>query len=290
MRQVFDRWGVTSRCLSVDLIPSALLFLAGAERIERVDIADVSLSSTDVVLCLDSPALHRFTRHSSWSLERGQIVNIDHHATNERFGSVNLVAQRVSTTSLLSDWLEVLGESVDAPLATCLLTGMITDTESFWHEATPEALEAAARLMRAGAEYNVIVQHTLRNIPVPVLHLWAYVLERFQVDAARHAVWAVVPFTVFQQMTIAPEDVHPAVSGSLDRLLRNVRGMTAAFICAEEEPGRVLVDLRSRPGGRDVGALARRLGGGGHKAAAGFVVSGSPEEASQRVLDELDRA
>lgn len=280
------RWGITHTCLSADPVPSALRFLPGVETIRREDPATL-VREESLLLCLDSPALHRFTRRDPVALQRALILNIDHHLANEQFGIVNLVAPRSSTAELMLELAGHAGESLDRDLATCLLTGLLTDTASFWHVAIPEALETAARLQRAGADYDAIVRATLKNLPLSVLRLWAEALRELHVEEGGQVVWAILPHAVLAAARLPSEDLHGAVVSVIDRLLRNIQGAEVAFLCAEEAPGLVQVELRAAAPGADVWSIARVLGGGGHRAAAGAVLPGDVEQAARQVLDVL---
>lgn len=286
---VVRRWEKPVFCTTVDPVPTHLKFLPNADKVIKQDLGDLALKEEDVLVCLDAPHLGRFSAREDVSVAeiKARVCNLDHHPSNEHYGHENIVVRRVATAEILVDLLDILHEPLDAPVATCLLTGIITDTESFWHEATPEVMETAARLQRAGANYDGIVTQALRSIPLTFVRLWAEVLNNFHLDEETRSAWAAVTHRAIRTCNIPPLDTHAAAISAIDRLLRNLHGVDVAFLCAEEEEGLVRTHLRSRTPAVDVSELARKFGGGGHPAAAGFSLRGNPEQAATMVLAAL---
>lgn len=289
MRIILERWGIPSTCSSVDRLPSYLQFLPGAATIRRMDVGTTPLQPTECLLCLDISAVDRFTYTNTKQFTNSQIINIDHHITNTRFGSENLVLPRSATAEILALLLDAWGETLTPDLATCLLTGITTDTGSFNHEVSPETLEISARLQRAGGDYNHILLQTMRSIPFAVYQLWGEIFRRTRLDAPTRTAWAVLPHTVVAEARVDRHDLHAALVSASNRFLRNIQGADIAFLCAEERPTEVHVSLRRRTGTINLGEIAQRFGGGGHPGASGFIVQGNPDDVARRVLSELAR-
>ena len=211
------------------------------------------------------------------------VIVIDHHVTNAGFGDIALVdPQASSTAEMTMAVITALGWQIDATVATCLLTGIVTDTGRFQYSNTrPKTLQAASRLVAAGARPEVIGQHVYEETPFGYLGVAAAVMGRAVLDADRRFVWSV----------LQPEDLEGAdvgradVDGLID-LVRLPREADVAALFKVIDAETVKGSLRSR-GRVDVGAIAAALGGGGHHNAAGFTYRGTLEAATAEVLKRL---
>ena len=135
----------------------------------------------DTVIVLDAADLHQlglaYDRYPTLFQEI-PIINIDHHASNAYFGSVNLVdLTATSTAEILIGLIEALGVNlIDPGVATCLLTGIIADTGSFQNaNTTPKSLTVAAQLVGFGAQQQEIIRHLFKTKSLAQLKLWGQV-------------------------------------------------------------------------------------------------------------------
>lgn len=211
-----------------------------------------------------------------------QVLNIDHHHDNTRFGTANYVDPASSCTAeLVWDLLHALDVDLTQEIAEALYVGLITDTGCFMYENTgPRAHLMAAELIEAGVDVHGIYQQVYEGVPFGKLALLARGLahaERY--DGGR--------LTISQ---LSAEDFEAAGAeesyseGVIDHL-RAVRGTAMAALARDrlaapgeaaetEEGARVRkVSLRASDTRLDVSAIARQLGGGGHRAAAGFTTA-----------------
>lgn len=255
-----------------DPVPSDLGFVPGSELIvQRVD------GPCDLVISLDCSEWGR-VGHFPHISSAGDIplINIDHHVTNLGFGTVNLVdALASSTAEIVLRLLEAMTIRLDEDLAMCLLTGIVTDTRGFrTSNVTIETMEAALRLMRAGASLRVITQQALDRRSVSAMRLWGAALATAQVD--ERVIWAVIPLHLSRATGNA----------GLASFLISAEGTDASAVFVEREHGRVEIGLRAAPG-FDVAQVALRFGGGGHALAAGCALHGSLEEVQEQVLAVL---
>ncbi len=254
-------------------------FLPGAEEI--IVPGEVG-AEYDLIVCLDMSSPDRMgavfdpARHADIPL-----AVIDHHVTNTRFGGVNWVEAGCAATCQM---LAALADGLDVPIthdiAVCLLTGIVTDTLCFrTSNTTPDVLEAAMRLQRAGAELPAIVRRTLNRLPFSTLHLWALVLGRAQLREG--VVWAGA--TKAELIAAGQEDEDLRLNSVLSSV--NEADMSAIFTEKVNERGEPVVEcsFRAKPG-FDVGDLAFRLGGGGHAPASGCTLPGTLDEVADRVI------
>ncbi len=248
----------------------------------------------DLIVALDSSDLSRLgslaTSHPDLFAEV-PIVNIDHHRTNERFGSENLVdPQASSACEQLLEVIEVLGNHVGADLltpnvATCLLTGVVTDTGSFQNSnVTPRTLTAAAKLQEAGADRELIVRKVYQEKSLAELRLWGRALAYLKEEPEHQFVWTAVSKADFVAAQ-APADVD--LSGFVGSFLKQVT--TADFgLVLYERSGNLKGSFRSNKPTVDVSILAQAFGGGGHPQAAAFVIEGgSIKTHEQEIIAKL---
>jgi len=236
----------------------------------------------DLVISLDCSDMGRLGHFPQMpGFDDVPLLNIDHHLTNLEFGDVNLVDPHASSAAQvvlrLLDYMEI---PLNADLSTCLLTGIVSDTRSFsTSNVTIQVMEAALRLMKAGASLPRITQHALNRRPVSAILLWGAALTRFQIED--RVAWTGISLA----MRRAAGDESNGDTG-LANFLVSADGADAAVVFAEREDGRIEVGLRAVPG-FDVAQVALQFGGGGHALAAGCNLSGPLEKAQSNVLAAL---
>jgi phosphoesterase RecJ-like protein len=198
------------------------------------------------------------------------VVDIDHHHDNTRFGDINLVvADASSTGEVLRDVFRELGVELTPEIAEALYIAVVTDTGRFQYtNTTPKALRLAAELVEAGANVHRVFQGVYESVEFAKLKLLARALERAQVFEGGRIVVSYLLRTDFTDVGAA----EPYAEGIID-YLRAVEGADMAVLIREppraEGPTR-RVSLRASVDELDVSAIARKLGGGGHRQAAGF--------------------
>lgn len=262
-----------------DRVPNSLGFLPFSERVVN-DVDD----DVDLVIALDCSDAGRLghvyqpRRHASLPL-----IVIDHHVTNVFFGDIHWVEPRAcATAEMIYDLAPALHATMDADLATCLLTGLVTDTRGFRTDSTsPRVMEIAAALMAAGASLYSISSTTLDNRSYPLLHLWARAMASVALD---QGVISVVNTRAMRSDLNGLTRAEGLVSFLLSANEANV-----AAVFTELPDGEVECSFRARPG-HDVSRLALELGGGGHPLAAGCTVKGRIDEVRERLVARLRSA
>jgi bifunctional oligoribonuclease and PAP phosphatase NrnA len=221
-------------------------------------------------------------------LTAAPCVVLDHHASNTRFGRVNLVDATAAATSVVADGLlDRLGVPLDQEIAECLYVALATDTGSFKFDmTTPAVHELAARLIATGIRPGDISRRIFDSRPFGAMKLVGEVLGRAALDptaaGGRGLVWTYA--------TLADLERHGQRPYVLDTLIDPVRSVAEAdvsIVVKELAEGEWAVSLRSK-GAVDVSRVAVALGGGGHRLAAGFTGYGTPGDVIVAVSDHLD--
>ena len=208
-------------------------------------------------------------------------INVDHHHDNSRFGDVNLVdAVASSTGEVLRDIFRELDVPLSTQLAEALYVALVTDTGRFqYSNTTPKSLRLAAELVEAGADVQKVFQGVYESVQFAKLKLLARALERAQVYEGGGIVVSYLLRDDFAEVGA----VEPYSEGIID-FLRAVEGADMAALIREPprggSPAR-RISLRASHDELDVSAIARALGGGGHRQAAGFSSDDSIEEITE---------
>jgi phosphoesterase RecJ-like protein len=255
-----------------------------------LDLADVRRELPDdleerVLLAVDCANDRRIGEENTGVDRAKLVVNVDHHHDNSRFGDVNLiVAEASSTSEIVRDILRELDVALTPEIAAALYVGLVTDTGRFQYtNTTPKALRLAAELVEAGADVHGIFQHVYETVQFSKLKLLARALERAQLFEGGGLV---VSYLVKDDFADVGAE-EPYSEGIIDSL-RAVEGSEMVALIREpprnEGPAR-RVSLRSSHDEVDVSAIARKMGGGGHRQAAGF----SSELPIDEIVDFLRR-
>lgn len=256
----------------LDPVPDYFQFLPNVETITSDD-THLSEKEFDLIIVLDSGDLEYAGVHEHFRKLKGLpiVINIDHHYSNTYFGHINLVHPTASSTSeIIYHFLDYFRFTIDKEAATCLLTGILTDTGSFSNLATtPTSLEVASRLLASGARIRQITENTLKNKSLQQLQLWGRALSRLKRNEKTGVVSTVITQKDFDELGIDDNGTE-----GIANFLNNVEEAKAIIVLREKEGGIIKASLRTTHPDIDVSELAKKLGGGGHKKAAGFSVKG----------------
>ena len=198
------------------------------------------------------------------------IINIDHHHDNTRFGDFNLVNVEASCTAeIVYDLAVGFGATITKEMASALYVGLITDTGKFMYENTSaHTHRIAADLVEAGVDIDDTYRRLYEHVPIEKLRLVARALDGIQRHCGDRLVLTYITAADYEA-TGAGEEM---TEGVIDHL-RSIDGTKVAAVIRDlGNRGRAArkVSLRSSGGDVDVSAIARKRGGGGHKRAAGF--------------------
>ena len=277
---IMRRLGKTVTPSLADTVPWRFCDLPGAAEIAAVKPSP----EDDLLVSLDASDQSRLGSVLTPDDVGGRpLLVIDHHVTNLRFGTVNLIDPTAASTA---EMVCLLGDELGAPLdvasATCLLTGVVTDTLGFrTTNTTPRVLEVAQRLMQAGANLPEIARCAFNSQTYASLRLTAEALTKMQMEDG--VVWTELTQEMLKRFEIGPGDAAGIVG-----YLAAVREADAAVVFREREDGRIDISMRSKPG-LNLAPVALGLGGGGHPQAAGATLPPPMSAVRERVVAELKR-
>ncbi len=231
------------------------------------------LNSYDLIFIVDSGASYMTNFHLKYEnlFNSGiPIINIDHHASNDNFGEVNIVdCNAASTTVILYRIFKYLNIPLTEQISTCLLAGIYSDTGSFMHSNTNnEVFKISSELVQNGARVAEICRRLFKNNSVSTLKLWGKVLEEANVTD-KGVVISVISEDDYMTVRADPNEL----SGVID-YLNMVPDTKFAVLINEDRKGNVKGSLRTRNKEVDLSRIAAVFGGGGHPKASGFSIPG----------------
>jgi len=281
--QVIKNLGKDVKVICPSNVHEDLKFLPHSDAIEKINFRRFDFGAYDLFICLDSAGTNMVTGDEKIKLPNIPIIVIDHHKTNTKYGKINLVDSKVSSTAeilflVLEDWRI----KTDKNLATLLLAGILGDTGVFQYPGvTTRTMEIGIKLMQKGVNKDEIIFNLSRSINYNEVKFWGEVLERMQKDDDYKFVWSAIPYEVFEKYA-SPESAKESAASMFTQCVKDTN---FGMVMVEETKGNLSVSLRSRTG-FDVSKIALGLGGGGHNNAAGGKVSGREfREAVETVLN-----
>lgn len=214
-----------------------------------------------------------------------QVINIDHHKTNDNYGDLNLVLpQASSTTEVLYRFFRHNKVTIDTTMATSLLTGIITDTGNFTNSATTrETVKIASKLIGLGGDLSLIQGCVLKDKTMSGLKLWGNILERMDHHPELDIVYTYVTKDDLKKHEVDEEEIE-----GFANFMNNIKDGRAGMILKEKEDGTFKGSFRTTNDHVDVSAFAKLFNGGGHKKAAGFSVDGPLEHAIEHVFEKIN--
>jgi len=270
--------GKDVRMVLEDGVPATFRYLAGSQQIHRSAKLDPQ-SPYDLVIVVDCSDLRRV---GSALGERQPDLNIDHHITNLNFARVNLIVPtQVATSAIIAEYLRAWGLEFDQPIASALLTGIVTDTIGFrTSNMTSEALRLSALMVEYGANLPELYNLALINKTFEAARYWGMglsQLEREELPDGGTLVWTRLTLNDRRSANYSGND-----DADLVNLLSTIES-DIALIFVEQNAGHVKISWRARTG-LDVSKIALQFGGGGHAAAAGADITGALEAVEKQVL------
>lgn len=264
-----------------DQVPAVYKFLPGADlvtnKIERDDWYDV-------VFAVDCGTMERLGKGFKNIVNKGKIINIDHHITNDRFGDINIVEPNACAAGeLVYDMLKAASIEITRDIAVNLYVAIHTDTGSFKYSvSTPEAFRKAGELVALGADPWEISQHVYESYPLNRIKLLTHVLETLElVDGGK------IAFLVITRNLLNRFQAEENLVEGFVNYARAIEGVEVALLFKETDTGEYKVSFRSK-GNINVADVACSFGGGGHVNASGCNIKGNIESVKEQVIGAIE--
>jgi bifunctional oligoribonuclease and PAP phosphatase NrnA len=241
----------------------------------------------DLVIATDAASFERLGAVGPCVANRKLLVNIDHHESNTRYGELNWVSAREpSTGELIFRLLKAAKWPITKRIADCLFTAVSTDTGSFQYPTTrPGTFHVAGDLVSRGADLTKICDEVYQSYPLSRARLLRHVYSHFHLTHLNQV--------AYFWLKKADFDRSGAESCDTEGLIDHIRAIAPVVVaCVFEEIGPDLtrISLRSKSEKVNVNEIAAQFGGGGHSAAAGARIRGTPLSVQRKVVAALKKA
>jgi len=262
-------FGIKATSACADPLPYSLKFLPGSEDVHKSFNED----EIDLIVSVDCSSLDQMKypeKKSEFFNKKIPLINIDHHASNTKYGDLNLVdPDAASTTVILYKFIKFLKIPLMPSISTNLLSGIYCDTGCFMHANTnADIYKIASDLMESGASSSEIVKYMFKTKTVEQLKLWGRVLSNIKVNN-KGTIVSKITTDEFEEIHATPKDLSGVIN-----YLNSVPNCKMSVLLSEDMKGNVQGSMRSANDDIDVSDLSCQLGGGGHKKAAGFTIPG----------------
>jgi bifunctional oligoribonuclease and PAP phosphatase NrnA len=274
IKEYFESIGKVADIVCFDPIPSYLEKIAPVE-FNHPDQIDVK--SYDVVIACDS-ADRGFDKIKQSLSEKQVTIIIDHHPDLLTDGDVDIVDPSFSSScEIVYDYFNFANIKITKTIATYLMLGISYDTGNFQHSNTnSRIIKIASDLMNKWASLDKIAKAIFANKKITTLKLWGRAFEKARINPKNGMVISVLTQKDILECNASSEDI-----GQLTSILNTVPGTKFSLVLYERGDNTIKGSFRSEEYKNiDVSAIARRLGGGGHKLASAFEIKGRIVEAT----------
>lgn len=267
----------------VDVVSPDAISYSYPKLVSTITVAsfnEIDFSSYDLMIVLDSQSWNMLNLNSKPEIK---TIVVDHHPRNSIDADIKILDIQASSVCemlylLFVDW----DENIETDLAELLLAGIVSDSGAFQQEnTTKRTLQVASELMGRGVEIERITYEILRQFSFDTVKFWGEMISRIEIDREHGFAWAAIPFEIYSRFDLEGSPT----SSFTNQILRRIVGTNFCIAMNEKEKGVLNVSLRSRVPGYVVSGIAEKLGGGGHKEAAGCQVKGDFDNAVNQVLE-----
>ncbi len=219
----------------------------------------------DLLICLDCADKSRIIKYARQFPQRSNfVINIDHHKSNTMFGDLNYIDIEASATceivyELLSNYYEI-----DTDIASCIYTGIVTDSGGFRHPSTtPRTHLVASELLSYGVPFTKIFKQQFHTTELVEAKLLALAIDNLQQEALGQITHT--SLTIAEMESVGG---NPIQLDGIVEYMKEIKGTKIALFVYDKINGEVKISLRSEDD-IDVSEICKKYGGGGHKNAAG---------------------
>jgi len=261
-----------------DPIPENYLFLFKNLEVTITDNLDLEKVSLIIFEC------NNFERSGITLINPGNVLNFDHHPGNDFFGNVNVVDTNASSVGEMATFFinEQYKNLLDKSISNALYTAIHTDTGGFaYSNTTKSTFEACSILTDYGLDSSFVCTEIYGNKPLHKLKLQGYFLKNLTVIKNGLIGFGVIRLSDLQKFNCQKNDTE-----NFGGLARGIKGVEVGIFALELEENVFKLSIRSK-GKFIVNKAAKKFGGGGHKFAAGCVVTGKLQTIIENISEEI---
>jgi bifunctional oligoribonuclease and PAP phosphatase NrnA len=262
-----------------DKVPYRYEFLPRPESL----VHEIPAKRFDAIFAVDCGDFFRIGDGYEKLKDKGLIINVDHHNTNEAFGFLNIIDERASSTAeIIYAILKALNVPMDFDIAVNIYTAVLTDTGSFRYDSTnSKAFVICEEMTHFGVIPSYVAESVYESHPKERFLLLCGALTTLQTHYDNRLAIMYVTDELFRQTGGSKEQTEGFVE-----FLKEMRGVEVAVVARQVSENRYKMSMRSK-GKIDVASVARRFGGGGHKNAAGCTIEGSADQVKKMIVEAV---
>ncbi|GAB6988960.1 DHH family phosphoesterase [Paenibacillus pini] len=263
-------------------IPERMQFLLMSDQIVNMEQNPLERTFQHVI-CVDCADFGRVGLTERYFDNNAEILNIDHHPTNNGYGSVTLIKpDAAATAEILYDLINISNVTWNQEIATAIYTGLLTDTGGFRYSNTsPKVMAIASKLLDYGVNGPELSEQLLESMTHAQMKVLTKALRSLQMTDDGKISWVCITPQDMIDTGAANEDLEGIVNYP-----RNIQGVEVGILFKVINDQAVKVSMRSA-GKVDVAALAQSFGGGGHVRAAGCKIEGAMETIVPEVIERV---
>ncbi len=282
---LLSRLGKTFTMINEGPIPQRMTYMEGSEQILDMSLTERTRTYGNVI-CVDCADFKRVGLVSEWMEEGANMLNIDHHPTNDEYGTQTLIkADAAATAEILYDLVKLFDLGWDRNIAEMLYTGILTDTGGFRYSSTsPKVMQIASHLLELGVNGPDLADSLLEQLTKPQFDVLTLSLATLQMSENGKVAWVHVTPEHMVQAQASNEDLEGIVNYP-----RNIQGVEVGVLFKVINENAVKASMRSA-GKVDVAAIAAEFGGGGHVRAAGCRLEGTLEQVTALVIERIKQS
>jgi bifunctional oligoribonuclease and PAP phosphatase NrnA len=246
-------------------------------------VHDIPTKRFDAIFVVDCGDFFRIGDGYEKFKEKGPIINIDHHNTNEAFGFLNIIDERASSTAeIVYAIIKSLDVRIDYDIAVNIYTAVLTDTGSFRYGSTnSKAFVICEEMMHLGVAPSYVAEKVYESHPKERFLLLRLALANLETYYDDRLAMMCITDEMFEQTGGSKEHTEGFVE-----FLNEMKGLEVAIVARQIGKNRYKISMRSK-GKIDVASITSRFGGGGHRNAAGCTIEGSINQVKQQLIEAV---
>lgn len=275
--------GKNAIMVNSDPVPDRYRFLPSWEKI--IIGNNIGVKKYSNVIVVDCPTIDRSGKIAPlFKVPKVKInvINIDHHVSNENFGDFNWVDPDASSAGeMVYKLYKEMGLSITDDIATVLYVAILTDTGSFRYDSTTsETHRICADLLKLGIKPAKIAEKVYETKDMGDMELLAKSLSTIKVTKNGKIAYMFATKKMLDDTKTTPDRTDGFIN-----FARSIQGTEISIFFREdiEDPQKIHVGFRSK-GSANVNVLATKFGGGGHPKASGCMLTGPMDKVIVKVL------
>lgn len=280
---ILKQYKKKAEMLILSKLPKVYEFLPNIKEAKSFDKFDKS-REYDLVIAVDVASIDRLIDAQILFDKAKFSVNIDHHMTNNNYGSLAIVEPKASSSGeVVYKMLKELGWEIDLDIATCIYTAILTDTGGFRFEnTTAKVFEVAAELTKIGINPKCLYKKCYETKPKSIV-----LFQNYCVGKAIFSKDDKIVYTTVYKKDMEKFSAGDDATDGIAEALRAISSTDVSFVVKEVDAKICKISMRSKE--LDVAQICSQFGGGGHKFAAGCTIKSSCEDSVKKLLAEIDK-